>query len=109
MITNFFDEYKGMYVMHCQTEDEANSFLAFLHNAGRQWSNGESYMKRNNYNTYGDNIVYYFNIGKYGTKSGAISSGYIILEWSDFIEDENEEDEISDEEFCNMLSDLLYE
>lgn len=80
MITNFFDEYKGMYVMHCQTEDEANSFLAFLHNAGRQWSNGESYMKRNNY-----------------------------LEWSDFIEDENEEDEISDEEFCNMLSDLLYE
>lgn len=101
MKTSFnLDDYKGKYAMHCQTEDEADNFLEVLYNAGREWSNGESYAKINYYRKNGHHTVYYFNIGKYGDERKVVDN--TILEWSDFMEDE-----ISDEEFCDMLSDLL--
>ncbi len=107
MKTSFdLDDYKGEYVMHCQTEDEADSFLKVLHDAGRKWRSGESYAKLKHYGAYGHHTVYYFNNGTFCQEDVAISDGYTILEWSDFIEDDDE-NEISDEEFHDMLSNLL--
>ncbi len=104
MKTSFnLDDYSGLYAMHCKTEDEANSFLEILHNAGRKWCNGESYAEKNYYATFKHHTLYYFNSGLYGSESFT-NDGITILEWSDFIENENE---ISNEEFYDMLSKLL--
>lgn len=106
MQTSFnLDDYKGSYVMHCATEEEANSFLEVLHNAGREWNSGDSYLNTNYYNDYGNQTCYRFNAGEYGFLQYYKGNGYIVLEWSDFMEDKTPE--ISDEEFHNMLSNLL--
>ena len=34
------DNYKGKYVMHCKTEEEAKIFCKYLHSIGRMWNNG---------------------------------------------------------------------
>lgn len=105
MKTSFnLNDYKGDYVMHCQTEDEADSFLEVLHNAGRKWCDGVSYMEHNNYSKYKHHTAYCFNVGQFGDVTHPTLKGYTVLEWSDFIEDENE---IPDEEFHDMLSILL--
>ncbi len=104
MKTSFnLDDYKGNYGMHCKTEDEADSFLEVLHNAGRRWLDGTSYIDANRYDKYKHYTVYCFNKGTYGSTA---LSGYTILEWSDFTEGEDKE-EISEEEFHDMLSNLL--
>ena len=36
------EDYKGNYVMHCKTEEEAEIFCKYLHSIGRTWSTGVS-------------------------------------------------------------------
>lgn len=83
------NDYKGNYVMHCKTKEEAESFCRFLHQNGRKWRDGSSYLKDNKWDFYKANTIYYFNKGTYcDVEYTKLVQGYKILEWSDFMEDE---------------------
>jgi hypothetical protein len=74
------DDYKGKYVMHCKTEEEARSFCTYMSLVGRQlgcslWC-------------YCGNNVIFFNNGTWGSREFAEKDGYKILEWSDFMNKE---------------------
>lgn len=77
------NDYKGEYAMHCKTKEEAESFCRFLHQNGRRWCNGKSYLQSDNWDRFKIDTIYYFNLGTY---SKAKYINYVILEWSDFIE-----------------------
>ena len=76
------NNYKGKYVMHCKTEEEARDFCNYLHSVGRRWYSGKSYLDTE---FYYDDKVYYFNEGACGHVR---LSTYTILEWSDFMNKE---------------------
>ena len=86
----YFDinDYKGRYVMHCTTEEEARDFCNYLHKIGRCWTIRDSYVKKTNYEVYQENTVYYFNKGTFGNAYAAELHEYKILEWSDFMNKE---------------------
>lgn len=77
--------YKGNYVMHCKTEEEAKDFCRYLDGLGRKWSDGTKYTELTFWCVYKDNTCYDFNNGKYYLLSYCESKGYTILEWSDFM------------------------
>jgi len=79
-----FEKYKGKYVMHCKTLREKEQFCKVMHDNGRIWSSGDSYLDKNNYSsTRNNNIYYYFNEGFQGITT---PSGVHVLEWEDFME-----------------------
>lgn len=81
------DNYKGKYVMHCKTEEEARSFCNYLHNVGRKWCIGTSYLETINYQRYKEFTVYDFNNGTMCNVDyyKSLSENYTILEWEDFM------------------------
>lgn len=81
------NDYRGNYVMHCKTEEEAESFCRFLHQNGRRWCNGDSYLEFNSWDNYERETVYCFNEGTYCSIEYARDLNYGILEWSDFMEE----------------------
>ena len=81
-----FDDYKGGYVMNCKTEEEANDFCNVMSKAGFCWRNNESYAKHTYYCVNKSGTCYVFNKGMYSDIGYCKSSGYTILEWSDFME-----------------------
>lgn len=88
------EDYKGKYVMHCKTEEEAEIFCEYLHSIGRTWGNGDSYKDDNNdriYAMYGAETCFEFNIGRYGSKQYFEEEGYTILEMKDFMDKEENE------------------
>ncbi len=78
------DNYKGAFVMHCKTEEEAKSFCNYLHNQGRRWRSGDSYISEHNFSKYN---AYSFNRGEYADISWFEHNNYTILEWEDFMKD----------------------
>lgn len=82
------NDYKGECAMHCKTKEEAESFCRLLHQNGRKWRDGSSYLKDNTWDPYKADTVYYFNKGTYCDVEYARHFNYEILEWSDFMEDE---------------------
>lgn len=74
------ENYKGKYVIHCQTEAEAQNLVDYLKTTdwGRLWS----------LSCYYGEHVYFFNNGTWGSKEYAEKEGYTILEWSDFMNGE---------------------
>lgn len=83
------DNYKGKYVMHCKTYDEAVNFCNYLHSMGRCWINGRKYYEYTNWERYKTKTIYYFNKGSYG-EIDLVNQGYTVLEWSDFMDMEKE-------------------
>lgn len=81
------NDYRGNYVMHCKTEEEAESFCLFLHQNGRRWCNEDSYLEFNNWDNYERETVYCFNECAYCSIEYARDLNYEILEWSDFMEE----------------------
>ena len=79
------DNYKGKYVMHCKTEEEARSFCDYLHKLGRKWNSGSSYKRETMWGCFKNDVTYYFNEDMYGSIRSAEKDGYAILEWSDFM------------------------
>lgn len=67
--------------MHCDTEEKAKNFLKFLHENGRTWCSGNSYLEFTNYGKYGFETSYYFNEGTFGDK---VSEFGVLLEYDDF-------------------------
>lgn len=79
------NDYKGKYVMHCKTEEEAKNFCAYLDSVGRTWCSGGHYTDGNNYDRYRESTVYYFNEGTFCDIDHAKAGHNIILEWEDFM------------------------
>ena len=82
------EDYKGDYVMHCKTEEEANDFCRYLDSVGRTWSSNSSYINNTRYDSYWEHTAYNFNQGTYGDIISYRKWGATILEWSDFMNKE---------------------
>lgn len=82
------NDYQGKYAMHCKTKEEAESFCRFLHQNGGRWCDGNSYLEDDSWDNYERDTVYCFNQGTYCSVGYARRINYGILEWSDFMEDE---------------------
>ena len=78
------NNYKGKYVMHCKTEEEAREFCDYLHSIGRTWGDGECYKSKHKWHCEKEKTCYNFNDGLYASKYYYIQQDYTILEWSDF-------------------------
>lgn len=82
------NDYRGNYVMHCKTKEEAKSFCQFLDLHGRKWCDEDGYLEVDDcWDKYKINTAYNFNRGTYGSVGYFRMSGnFVILEWSDFME-----------------------
>lgn len=79
------DDYKGNYVMHCKTREEAESFCEYLHSIGKCWCNGSKYSEVTHYADYGEKTAYAFNSDSYTDVNWYRKEGYTILKLSDFM------------------------
>ena len=81
------NDYKGNYAMHCKTKEEAESFCRFLHQNGKRWGDGHSYLQFDNWDKYKADTVYYFNLDNYSSVEYIKgNTNFVILEWKDFME-----------------------
>ena len=78
------NNYKGRYVMHCKTDEEAKVFCDYLHSKGKMWNINIPYKHHTNWNYHTVKTCYNFNEGFYDTIDHYIGVGYTILEFSDF-------------------------
>ena len=78
------DDYKGKYVMHCDTEEKAIAFCEFLHKAGRRWITDEVYKGNLEWKWYKKKTVYFFNNGTFSSVDCAERNDEVILEFDDF-------------------------
>lgn len=81
-------DYPGKYLMHCASKQEGDMFTKYLHECGRKWIGGRSYLNNSCWNSVHGGTTYRFN---YGTccdldwyKTGPEYSDYEFLEFSDF-------------------------
>ena len=72
------EDYKGKYVMHCKTEEEAEIFCEYLHSIERTWSSGVSYLSESYWYIYKELTCYNFNYGTYDDKPYYEEKGYIL-------------------------------
>ncbi len=79
------NNYKGKYVMHCKTEEEAKDFCKFLESIGLEWRSGRSYLEHTDWKHYMENICYDFNRRQRSSLEYYKENNYTILEWSDFM------------------------
>ena len=77
------DDYKGKYVMHCKTEEEARSFYDYL----RRARNCKGCSIYGHIDLFQSKTAYNFNNGTFGDVDYYSSSGYTVLEWSKFMND----------------------
>ena len=61
------DDYPGDYAMHCATQEEAEIFCDYLHSVGRSWCSGTPYDSGTNWEEYGEDTLYFFNEGTFGS------------------------------------------
>lgn len=105
------EDYKGKYVMHCKTEEEAEIFCEYLHSIGRTWGNGDSYkddIRDRIYAMYGAETCFEFNIGRYGSKQCyEEEEGYTILEMEDFMDKEKKEFNYSNKNSIDHTGDVF--
>ena len=81
------DDYKGKYVMHCKTKEEAEDFCRYLDSIGQKWKYGISYIRKTFWNNWESETAYDFNSADFGRVSDYKNNGYKILEWSNFMND----------------------
>ena len=83
-----FEDYKGDYIMWCKTEEEAKDFCRVMHESGRKWGSGDSYIKCSRFTDYLGETCYNFNSGSFAHKNWYKRYDFTILEWEDFMEKE---------------------
>lgn len=88
-----FEDYKGNYVMCCKTIEEAMDFCRVMHEAGKTWDSGESYLKTSNWGLYEGGVCYNFNDGLWGTINTYTGKSKILY-WSDFMDKEFTKDDL---------------
>lgn len=79
------NDYKGKYVMHCKTKEEAKSFCHLLHCLGRTWCIGSRYLSYTYWERYGKDTCYNFNEDSYSDIEWYQTRNFTILEWEDFM------------------------
>lgn len=79
-----FDNYGSNTVMHCRNSEEIDMFKRYLHDSGKTWFSGRSYI--DNEILLGDDVCFRFNVGVRGTYGEYLNSdeNIEILEFSDF-------------------------
>ena len=85
------ENYKGDYIMHCNTEEKANVFCKYLNSVGREWWTECSYLTNNSWDEYTDRTCYLFNYGSYSNYGYFKRCNYTILEFDDFDWEEEKE------------------
>lgn len=85
------EDYIGEKVaMHCDTEEKAKVFCNYLDKLGKFWRSGYRYSEYTLWEHYGTNTCYNFVRGTHFDLSYFQRSDYMILEFDDFIfDDEN--------------------
>lgn len=101
------DDYKGKYVMHCKTEEEAEVFCRYLDSIGRRWDSGNSYFSENFWDKYEESTCYEFNAGRYTDKQYFEEKGYTILEMEDFMDKKENEPNHSDKNGIDHTEDVF--
>lgn len=101
------EDYKGKYVMHCKTEEEAKIFCEYLHSIGHKWINDISYLSKNYWDTYEESTCYNFNRDQYCNKEYFEEKGYTFLEMEDFIDKEEDEPNNSDKNGIDHTEDVF--
>lgn len=84
-------DYKGRYVMHCDTEEKAKVFCKLLHDSGKKWNAGLEYSEFTLWHEYEKNTCYDFNREQYSSINYFREEKYNILEFDDFDWSDNEE------------------
>lgn len=111
MIDISLDDYPigSKVAVHCDTEEQANELLAFLHAEGAKWNTSSSLLSHNNYEVYRDETCYCFCEGNeysdvryvtFATVEYLKGDGYKILEFEDIAEKK-------DDNVPHALSDFL--
>lgn len=103
-----YDEYPGKYAMSCETEEECQIFLKYLHNIGKSWCTGKSYLDWSAFEQYGSKVCYLFNLDKVGAIDDVLRLSYTILyfdefEWDDYKTNYTPEDNHILDEFLNIF------
>lgn len=101
------EDYKGKYVMHCKTEEEAEIFCKYLYSIGRTWNSGDSYLSKSYWDTYKESICYNFNEDLCCDKQYYEEEGYTILEMEDFMDKEEDESNSSDKNGIDHTEDVF--
>ena len=68
-------------------EEEAKDFCLNMHEHGMKWNDGDSYIEEQYYDAYQEKMCYYAD-GEYSDLDYAKEKGYIVLEWSDYMQKE---------------------
>lgn len=84
MIFNLRDYKQGRYAMRCPDHEKARIFLRYLHDNGRTWTQGVSYLKQDNYDVYRENTCYSFNDGTFADTNYFVTHEWEILSFDDF-------------------------
>ncbi len=80
-----FSNFIGNYGMWCKTEEEAEDFRRVMHEDGRTWCDGISYLNISEWNGHKEDTVYCFNEGMFDNIDNVEEDGYTILEWSKYM------------------------
>lgn len=81
-------DYPGDYAMLCNSKEESDIFRSYLHNVGKTWCSGDSYLEEDYYDIrkgdafYG--IAYHFNRDAYTLVSDSIDGDSTVISFDDF-------------------------
>lgn len=78
------EDYKGRYVMHCDTEEKAKIFCRYLHENGCNWMDGDWYISDTRYSLDKEKTCYEFGSGLHGNLYDYMDMSFEILEFEDF-------------------------
>lgn len=70
--------------IHFTTQEQLDAFCKYMNRIGRRWCSGDRYNDLNIEDKYGDETVYYFNAGSYGSIRRAEDNGVLILDGDEF-------------------------
>lgn len=79
---------KSKEVVHCPTIKEAQKFCKLLHEAGRKWCNGSSYLEYDNWSYYQENTCYNPSKDEFSNKSWYEERNYTIIPCSEFFDND---------------------
>lgn len=78
------EDHTGRYdAMMCSSREESDYFRRFLHENGKKWSSGNTYLDTDHYDDSSNENIFAFNVGLRGTGYDEhIDMGYNVLEFS---------------------------
>ena len=82
-----FKDTNNIIAVHCKTKEEAEDFCKKMHEHGMKWNSETTYLGCTKFDSYFDQMCYYGD-GEYSRLKYAKEKGYIILEWSDYMQKE---------------------